>query len=118
MLDHSAAAIPGEILQVAYTVPDVEQAALAYAQRLRIGPWFVRGPLQSAKSRYRGAPTDLSVTIALSYSGPLMLELIQQNNDAPSVYRDTIDARGHGFHHWGIACERFDDAVANYQRNG
>jgi hypothetical protein len=118
MMTPLQALAPADILQVAYTVPDVEAALRAYARRMRIGPWFVRGPFASDKSRYLGAPTDMSVTIAISFSGPLMLELIQQHNDVPSVYQDAIAKRGHGFHHWGIACDSFDDEVAAYRRGG
>lgn len=117
MLTNPGAA-PDGILQIAYTVPDVEAALRTYAERFRIGPWFVRGPIVSTKARYHGKPTDLSLTIAIAYSGPLMLELIQQNNDVPSVYQEVIAARGHGFHHWAIGSTRYDAQVAEYTRVG
>jgi hypothetical protein len=118
MIDRPSILPPANILQIAYTVPDIEAAIRAHAERLKIGPWFVRGPFQSAKARYRGAPSSLSLTIAISFSGPLMLELIQQHDDAPSVYRETIGRQGHGFHHWGVACDSFDDQLAAYRALG
>ncbi len=118
MIDRASVSLPANILQIAYTVPDIDAAIRAHAERLKIGPWFVRGPFQSVKARYRGAPSPLSLTIAISFSGPLMLELIQQHDDSPSVYRETIARQGHGFHHWGIACERFDVQLASYRQQG
>ena len=61
----------------------------------------VRDPGRSSTSkapvqnfRYRGEPSDLVASIALANSGPLQIELIQQRNDAPSMYRDFLEA-GH-----------------------
>ena len=47
-----------------------------------------------------------------------MIELIQQHNAGPSVYRELIDRRGHGFHHWGVASTRFDEDCEAYRRRG
>jgi hypothetical protein len=111
-------AAPGNILQVAYTVPDIEAAVRHYVQVLKIGPWFVRGPMQAANALYRGAPTRLSLSIAISFSGSLQIELIEQHNDAPSVYTDLIRKRGHGFHHWGIASVNIDRDIDAYRARG
>jgi hypothetical protein len=111
-------AAPGNILQVAYTVPDIEASVRHYVQVLGIGPWFVRGPIQAANALYRGAPTSLSLSIAISFSGSLQIELIEQHNDAPSVYTDLIRKRGHGFHHWGIASTDIDGDIEAYRVRG
>ena len=46
------------------------------------------------------------------------IELIQPNDDSPSVYREWIERRGYGFHHWGRATSNFDRDVAKYQAAG
>jgi hypothetical protein len=46
------------------------------------------------------------------------LELIQPKNEAPSVYREMIERRGYGFHHFGVATWSFDAAVAQYESAG
>jgi len=48
----------------------------------------------------------------------MMIELIQENSAAPSVYRETIEKRGYGFHHWGVATRDFDRSVAEYEAAG
>jgi hypothetical protein len=79
------------IIQFAYTVADLNQAMTDYAARLHVGPWFVIGPFTPPEARYRGQPTSLNVTIAMGFSGHIQVELIQQNNDVPSVFREMID---------------------------
>jgi hypothetical protein len=108
----------GGIIQIAYTVADIEAATLSYAQDLRLGPWFLRGPLQARKPVYRGQPQDLRLSIAIAYSGHMMIELIQQHDDQPSVYREQIQKQGYGFHHWGVASDRFDEDIRSYQTRG
>jgi hypothetical protein len=50
----------------------------------------------------------------------MMFELIQQHDAQPSVYRETIQQRGYGFHHWAIAAapERYDAVLAGYRQQG
>ena len=108
----------GGIIQVAYTVADVEEAVRSYAADLRIGPWFLRGPLQARKPIFRGVRQDLRLSIAIAYSGHMMIELIQQHDDQASVYRESIEKNGHGFHHWGIASDRYDADVEAYLDRG
>ena len=108
----------GGIIQIAYTVADIEAATQSYAQDLRLGPWFLRGPLQARKPVYRGKPQDLRLSIAIAYSGHIMIELIQQHDDQPSVYRELVAKQGYGFHHWGVASERFDAEIESYQARG
>ena len=107
----------GSILQVAYTVADIEKAMASYLDQMIIGPWFVRGPF-TPQGLYRGKPSEVRMTIALAFSGHVMHELIQQHNDVPSVYREMIDKRGHGFHHWGVASTEFDRDCEAYCRRG
>ena len=108
----------GGIIQVAYTVADIEAAVRSYAEDLRIGPWFLRGPLQAREPIYRGAPQNLMLSIAIAYSGHVMIELIQQHDDQASVYRESFKKNGYGFHHWGIASDRYDHDLASYLDRG
>ena len=108
----------GGIVQCAYTVADIDKSMRDFTSRLGVAPWFVLGPFTAPEGQYRGKPTDLNLTLAIGFAGHMMIELIQQNNDVPSVYRETIAARGHGFHHWAIASSDFDADVARYRAMG
>lgn len=49
--------------------------------------------------RHRGQVSDVKLSIALANSGDLQIELIQQHNDAPSMYREFLDAGHEGLQH-------------------
>jgi hypothetical protein len=108
----------GSVVQTAYIVKDAETAMRAYVARMNVGPWFVAGPFHPIKPLYRGKPIVPHLTLALAYAGTMMIELIEQHDDAPSVFAEVAKSRGYGFHHWAIAVEDFDRAVADYQAKG
>jgi hypothetical protein len=105
-------------VQIAYTVADIATGMRDFTARLNIGPWFVTGPFETPEGQYRGKPTRLELTLAMTFAGHVMVELIAQHNDVPSVYREYIERRGHGFHHWALGSKSFDDAVARYRGQG
>ena len=106
------------IIQTAYVVEDIQKTMREWAAKLRVGPWFLLDHFTGEDAQYRGKPTDVDVSIAMSFAGHMMIELIQQHNDVPSVYRDISDARGYGFHHWGVASTAFDSDVERYRAAG
>lgn len=106
------------ITQVAFTVADIESAIDRYVRDLGIGPWFVRGPFTPPKALYRGRPTELSVSLAMTFNGHLMLELVQQHNDVPSIYNADGRGKRYGFHHFGVATADFDSAARRYAQAG
>lgn len=87
------------IIQVAYAVPDLTAGMSWWTDELGVGPWFVNGRLGGEGSTYRGTPGRAEFTIALAFSGHMMVELIQTLDDEPSMYKDAYDRHGHGFHH-------------------
>lgn len=108
-----------DIMQIAYTVADIEQGMRHYGELLHVGPWFLIGPFTPPKGRYRGAPTRMRVSLALAYSGGLQIELIQQHDQEPSVFQETLKARGaHGFHHWGVGARDFEATTAQFRGRG
>jgi hypothetical protein len=106
------------IIQMAYIVEDLRTAIAHWTQKLRVGPWFVLERFSGVDPVYRGQPSGAEITLAMSFAGHMNIELIQTKNDAPSVYREVIERRGYGFHHWGVATWNFDAAVAQYERAG
>lgn len=109
---------PGAVLQYSYTVENIQQAMKDYRALLNIGPWFVMGPFTPPSGRYRGQPTQVELTLAIGFSGHVMIELIQQHNDVPSVYKETIAKRGYGFHHYAITSSNFDADFERYRSRG
>ena len=98
----------GEIRQNGYVVRDVEAAMRHWTEVLGVGPFFYFERVPIEDFRYRGAASPLEVSIALANSGPLQIELIQQRNDAPSMYRDFLAAGHEGLQHVAYWTEAFD----------
>lgn len=106
------------VMQMAYVVNDMEQALERWLRKIKVGPFFVLRSLAAENMHYRGQPTDLDIDVALGFSGNVCVELIRQNCDSPSVYRELLLSKGEGFHHWGLFTEDFDKDVARYQQQG
>lgn len=106
------------IIQIAFTCADIHRSMREYTERLNIGPWFLFEHFPLADLTYRGQPCDADITLALGASGHMIFELIQQNNDVPSVYTEVVARQGHGFHHYALSCFDFDAAVAKYRDMG
>ena len=104
----------GALCQFAYVVPDVERAMSDFAERLRVGPWFMRGPFQPPDARYRGQPTAAVFSVARAFSGHAMVELIQQHDASPSVFHESGGQRRYGFHHFATMTTSFDSDVERY----
>ena len=102
----------GAVVQFAYVVPDIDDAAARYVEHLNVGPWIVRGPFQPPEGRYRGRPTAATFSIAHAFSGGVMIELIQQHDDSPSVFNERDLPERYGFHHWARLTGSFDDDLA------
>jgi hypothetical protein len=89
----------GPIRQNGYVVRDIHAAMHHWVVAHGVGPWFFIERVKTDWFRYRGQDSPLEMSIALANCGDLQLELIQQNNDAPSLYRDFLDAGHEGLQH-------------------
>ncbi|MFQ5515569.1 MAG: VOC family protein [Myxococcota bacterium] len=98
----------GKIRQNGYVVRDIEAAMKHWTEVLGVGPFFYLEGAPIEEFRYRGKPSDLRVSIALAHWGSLQIELIQQRNAAPSMYRDFLEAGHEGLQHVACWTERFD----------
>ncbi|OBG95380.1 glyoxalase [Mycobacterium sp. E136] len=98
--------LPGPIRQIGYVVTDIDRAIAGWLE-LGVGPWFVMRDLTLA-ARYRGEPCEITQSLALSNSGDMQLELIQQQSEAPSVFTEFLDAHGEGFHQFAYWATDFD----------
>jgi Glyoxalase/Bleomycin resistance protein/Dioxygenase superfamily len=110
--------LPGQIAQCGYLVEDLERSLEAYTTSLGIGPWFLRGPFSPEHARYRGEPCPMSITLARAYSGSLMIELIAQHDDVPSIFTEALRERGYGFHHWATFSLAFESDLAGRVARG
>ena len=87
------------LIQFAYTVPDLAAATHWWTDQLGVGPWFVNQRIGGEGSTYRGEPGKAEFTLALAFSGHMMIELVQTLDDEPSIYKEAHERHGYGFHH-------------------
>jgi len=102
---------PGPIRQNAYIVSDLRDGIERWLS-IGIGPWMVLPSFRQVDSEYRGQATAPVVSIAFANSGPLQIELIQQEDESPSIYKEFTDGGGTGFHHVAFWSEDFDATMA------
>jgi len=108
----------GQIMQMAYVVADIRTSIGEWVSRLNVGPWFLLDHFTGEHPVYRGRTSIADVSIAMSFTASMNIELIQPNDQNPSVYKEHIDRFGHGFHHWGIASADVDQDAARLAAKG
>lgn len=107
-----------KVLQLAYVVNDVREAAARWTKTFGIGPFFVLERPEVANPVYRGAPGEVAFSAALAQAGDVHIELIEQHCDSPSCYRDLISKGQEGFHHVAVIVEDYEKEVARYEALG
>lgn len=96
-------------------VPELQPAIDQWLAR-GVGPWFLLEiPLTM---RVRGVEVAPDLTIAFANSGELQIELIAQHDDAPTLYREFLDAGRSGLHHHAWWTGDVDAALARATAQG
>jgi catechol 2,3-dioxygenase-like lactoylglutathione lyase family enzyme len=108
----------GTLLQFAYVVPDIEKTLKYWTDVLGVGPFYMFEGLELVGHKFRGTPTSPNLALALANTGEAQIEIIMQNNDEPSVYKEFADAGGFGLHHVGYTPHDFDAEIEKYLAMG
>jgi hypothetical protein len=95
-IESRASVFPGRIRQFGFVVPDLD-AAIKQWVVLGVAPWFVVSEIPMERCWYRGALSEPVISLAMSNSGDMQIELIQQHGETPSIYREFLTASGGGF---------------------
>jgi hypothetical protein len=99
-------------MQIAFISNDLRSDADRWSRTFGVGPFFELTHIPVINTRYRGEPTSMDISAAIAYWGDIQLELIQQFDDAPSVYRDGCCNQAMGIHHLGVLVEDYEAAYA------
>jgi hypothetical protein len=110
--------LKSEIIQYSWVVPSIESAAQVWYDKLGVGPFTLMRDVQVDKPTHRGGICEASFSVALAMNGSVQIELIEQHNDMPSAYRDTVPKGATSFHHVGILEDDYDKAVSYYMEEG
>jgi hypothetical protein len=108
----------GQVRQNGYVVRDIAAEMRHWSEVLGVGPWFYAERVPVQNFRYKGEPSPIEVSVALANSGPLQIELLQQRNDAPSMYKAFMDAGHLGLQHIAYWTESFDEDLARATATG
>src|SRR5262249_24944240 len=109
---------PLKPVQLAYHVPDPAVAAAHYARELGWGPFYLMEHIPLDSCRYRGIPAVFDHTSAYGQAGDLMIELITQHDDNPSVLRDMYAAGETGLHHVAYFVKDLEVSLRDFQQRG
>jgi hypothetical protein len=105
----------GTIYQTCFVVTDLEASIKEWTEKLKIGPFLVfESFVMNDKD---GAPLPFDIKIGLAYSGDSFIELIQPNDDRPSIYSE-VAANGGGFHHIAKLTSDLDVSIAESEAAG
>lgn len=105
------------IRQIAYFVPDIEAAARRHAALFSSGPYYVIHSAALSLCEYRGNPVELDHSSAYGQWGEVMIEFVQQNNSAPSVFKDLYPS-GQGFHHVALIVDNLEQTRREFEAAG
>jgi hypothetical protein len=94
--ESSASVFPGRIRQFGFIIPDLDAAITRWVE-LGVAPWLVVRDIPMEGCLYRGEPSNPVISIGFSNSGDMQIELIQQLDETPSIYREFLTATGGGF---------------------
>lgn len=113
--DAPEAHLIGTIYQTCFVVTDLEAAIKEWTERLKIGPFLVFENFTMTDKE--GVPLPFNISLALAYSGDSFIELIQENDDRPSIYSE-VTSRGGGFHHIAKLTNDLDASIAEAETAG
>ncbi len=88
-----------QVMQFSFVVRDLEKAIHHWAETLGVGPFFVLEHVPYQRCLYKGSPSDIDMSVAIAYRGEVQIELVQQHNDAQSIFNEFLSSRGEGLQH-------------------
>ena len=106
-------------MQMCWVVPDIHSAVNNWINSTGVGPFFVFEKVTFDNPIYRGRPTqNVDITAAMAQAGDVQIELVCQNDDRASIFRDVVPAGKAGFHHVAAYCHDYDAELAAYTGSG
>ena len=111
--------LPGaSIVQMAWVVNDLEAAVARFSRTMGCGPFMFNRHIDLVRPHHRGIPVKTDFSLALTQAGAVQIELVQQHDATPSVYRDVYSAGDEGFHHVAVIVPDVAAEVERYRSLG
>lgn len=112
----------GTISEICYVVRDLEKSVYTWAETVGAGPFFeVEVVLQDVI--YRGRPAQDTFKAVLGFSGSTVVEFVEPESKAGSVWRELLGKKDLALHHIypnmrPLTAAAYDDEVAKYEHAG
>ena len=114
--------LPGaSIVQMAWVVDNLEEAATRLSRAMRVGPFLMLRHIKLDVPHHRGRPQRTDFSLCLAQAGDVQVELVEQHDDTPSVYRDAFPdgpPGGMAFHHVAVIVADVFAETARYNALG
>lgn len=108
----------GAVMQTAFVVDDIEREMAYFTRTLGVGPFFYLPRFPAIDAKYRGKPIEVDFSVALAFKGSMCFELVRQNDDTPSPFREVVAKRGFGIHHIAVSTRSFDADLQRFESEG
>jgi len=106
-------------MQMCWVVPDIQAAIAGWVRSAGVGPFFLFDTITFDNPLYRGKPSECpNITAAMAQAGDIQIELVAQNDERPSFWRDVVPASKTGLHHMALYCDDFEANLDAYRKAG
>jgi catechol 2,3-dioxygenase-like lactoylglutathione lyase family enzyme len=102
----------GPVMQMAYVPPDLDAALRYWTETMGVGPFYRLAHIGLDAAKYRGEAVSMDFSVLIGYWGDIQIDLIEQHNDAPSIYKRWRDEGREGLHHVCIVVDDIQHARA------
>lgn len=110
-------ALFGPVIQQGYVVPDIQRAMAHWIAR-GVGPFFIESHIRPPGS-YDGTVIQPDLSAAFAYSGDQQIEVIEQHDDAPTIYRDYLEHNSQGgLQHLAVWVDSIDGTLDRLESDG
>lgn len=95
--------------QMCWVVPDLKAGMAHWTRTAGVGPFFEFDGIPFKDAIYRGKPDDLrGCTAAIAQSGDVQIELVAQEDDRMTIFREVVPMGKTGFHHAALYCTDYE----------
>lgn len=89
----------GDVMQLAFVPADFDATLKLWIETMGAGPFYLLRARHEEFAQFNGRDTRPDLTIALGYWGDMQIEIIRQENEAPSPFREWRQAGHDGLQH-------------------
>jgi Glyoxalase/Bleomycin resistance protein/Dioxygenase superfamily len=105
-------------VQIAYFVNDIKESARRMGSLTGAGPFYIIENIELEWSEHRRSSCDFVHSSAYGQWGNVMVELVQQESEGPSPFRDMYAPGEEGIHHVACFVDSVEDSIRLYEERG